>query len=311
MTELGNRLKEARLAKELSLDDLQSMTKIQKRYLLGIEEGNYSSMPGNFYVRAFIKQYAEALDLNPDEIFETYKSEIPASYTEELPQQLSRVRTHKAIPRGNSKVFDVLPKVLIGVFVIGVASLLYYFVSSYANKGPDEAVTEKNEQVKLVKSQDYEKARTEEKTKNSTDKNSSGTKDANAEKPDENNKVEIEQASELEAPKQELTVVQSSGKNSTYSLNNTDQFVVKLVSKGQSWVSIKNGLGKSFFQGMLTAGSTDSQTVDLSAEKEAVIVVGRAVDTEIYVNDQKLEYVVAPNEVVRQNITIQYVPKTE
>ncbi|MFL6517543.1 MAG: helix-turn-helix domain-containing protein, partial [Bacillus sp. (in: firmicutes)] len=56
MTELGNRLKEARLAKGLSLDDLQSMTKIQKRYLIGIEEGNYASMPGNFYVRAFIKQ---------------------------------------------------------------------------------------------------------------------------------------------------------------------------------------------------------------------------------------------------------------
>ena len=41
LTELGNRLKEARVAKGFSLDDLQEITKIQKRYLIGIEEGNY------------------------------------------------------------------------------------------------------------------------------------------------------------------------------------------------------------------------------------------------------------------------------
>ena len=68
MTELGARLKEARLAKGYSIDDLQEITKIQKRYLAGIEEGNYSTMPGAFYVRAFIKQYAEAVGLNGDEL---------------------------------------------------------------------------------------------------------------------------------------------------------------------------------------------------------------------------------------------------
>ena len=77
LTELGNRLKEARLVKGLSLDDLQEITKIQKRYLIGIEEGNFSSMPGKFYVRAFIKQYAEAVGLEPEEIFEKFNSEIP------------------------------------------------------------------------------------------------------------------------------------------------------------------------------------------------------------------------------------------
>ena len=73
MTELGKRLREAREEKNISLDELQEMTKIQKRYLIGIEEGNYAIMPGNFYVRAFIRQYAEAVGLDPDELFEQYK----------------------------------------------------------------------------------------------------------------------------------------------------------------------------------------------------------------------------------------------
>lgn len=298
MTELGNRLKEARLANGLSLDDLQSMTKIQKRYLIGIEEGNYASMPGNFYVRAFIKQYAEALSLDPDEIFETYKGEIPASLNDELPQQLSRVKTHKSISESNSKIFDILPKVLIGVFVIGVASLLYYFVYKHAGDNTNESINKENEPVKIVKSENLEKEKAEE-----------NKKDDIQQKKD-NTEQEEQQTTVEESPKQEITAVQSSGRNSTYELKNADKFVVKLVSKGQTWVSIKNGKGKSFFQGLLKTGGTESQTEDLSAESAAVIRVGNAADTEIYVNDQKLEYAVPATANV-QNITIQYVLKNE
>lgn len=299
MTELGNRLKEARLAKGLSLDDLQSMTKIQKRYLIGIEEGNYASMPGNFYVRAFIKQYSEALSLNPDEIFETYKSEIPATYNEDLPQQLSRVKTHKAITEGNSKIFDILPKVLIGIFVIGVASLLYYFLSNNSGGNTNESISKENEPVKIVKSENLEKEKaTEKETKNENKEEQANTEQEEQQTPDE------------ETPKQEITTVQTSGRNSTYELKNADKFVVKLVSKGQTWVSIKNGKGKSFFQGTLKKGGPESQTQDLSAESMAVIRVGNAADTDIYVNDQKLEYAVPATANV-QNITIQYVLKNE
>jgi hypothetical protein len=58
---------------------------------------------------------------------------------------------------------------------------------------------------------------------------------------------------------------------------------------------------------MLKAGETQSK--DLTKESEAVIVVGRTIDTEIYVNDQKLEYAVPPASVVRQDITVRFVPK--
>ncbi|MED1469498.1 helix-turn-helix domain-containing protein [Bacillus salipaludis] len=301
MTELGNRLKEARLAKNLSLDDVQAITKIQKRYLIGIEEGNYTSMPGNFYVRAFIKQYAEALQLNPDEIFETYKSDIPITHNEEITDQLSRVKSRKAISEGNSKFFDVLPKILIGVFVIGVAGLVYYFLLSHASSDSNESVNKVNDQAKIEKSQNLEEAKATE------TKSSKATKVKNS----ANEKKNSVDTSAETVSKQDLKVVQSSGPNTTFKLSNTDKFKVKLVSKGQTWVNIKNGKGYSFFQGMLTTDGTNSKTVDLSKENQAVIVVGRTLDTEIYVNDQKLKYAVAPTEMVRQNITIQYVPKNK
>lgn len=302
MTELGNRLKEARLAKGLSVDDLQTMTKIQKRYLVGIEEGNYSSMPGNFYVRAFIKQYAEALELNPEEIFETYKSEIPATYQDDLPEQLSRVKTHKSITDGNSKIFDILPKILFAVFVIGAAGLIYYFLWHNVSNKSNETINKENAPAKLEVSKNLEKAKAKENTNTKKKDSKKVAKDAS--------NVDKKPPTEV-VLKQELTVVGSSGINSTYAVKNADKFVVKLVSNGQTWVNIKNGQGKSFFQGLLSTSTTASQTVDLSGESEAVIVVGRTIDTDIYVNDQKLEYTIAPTDVVRQNITIQYVPKNQ
>jgi cytoskeletal protein RodZ len=305
VTELGNRLKEARLAKGLSLEDLQSITKIQKRYLIGIEEGNYSSMPGNFYVRAFVKQYAEALQLNPDEIFETYKNEIPATHNEDLPEQLSRVKSRKTVTEGSSKIFDIIPKVLIGVFVIGAAGLLYYFFVNYDGGDGSNAINKENEPVKFVRSENLEKAdETEKDSGKENDKEQNNEEKQNEEK-------NIVEETPVETPKQELIAVQNSGKNSTYDLKNADKFIVKLVSTGQTWVNVKNSSNQSKFQGLLSTTGTQSTEVDLTGETKAVIVVGRTVDTEIYVNDQKLEYAIAPADVVQQNITIQYVPKNE
>src|SRR6185312_12251162 len=130
MTELGSRLKEARERKDLSLDDLQQITKIQKRYLVGIEEGNFSVMPGKFYVRAFIKQYAEAVGLNPEELFEEFKSEIPGTYNDEIPEQISRVQSKRQISTTSSKIIDKVPMIILVLFLLGGAMTIYWFISN-------------------------------------------------------------------------------------------------------------------------------------------------------------------------------------
>ena len=104
-----------------------------------------------------------------------------------------------------------------------------------------------------------------------------------------------------------MAVVEANGDKTVYDLKNADKFELKVVSTGETWVNIKNGKGYSFFQGMLKKGATESQTVDLSQETDVVVVVGNSTATEIYVNDQKLEYAVSPTEQVRQDITIRYV----
>jgi len=57
MAQFYKELKELRISKEISLEDLQSKTKININYLNAIEEGNFEILPTP-YLRLFIRAYA-------------------------------------------------------------------------------------------------------------------------------------------------------------------------------------------------------------------------------------------------------------
>jgi cytoskeletal protein RodZ len=295
LTELGNRLKEARLAKGFSLDDLQEVTKIQKRYLIGIEEGNYSLMPGSFYVRAFIKQYAEAVDLDPESLFEEFQREIPNIQNDDIPGNLSRVQTKKMLTDSSSKLLEFLPKILIAVVVLGIFVFAWYFAQKFANDSVKAPAQNENKQEVTY----------EESDELAADK--PDNEPANEEKQEDSDKPDEPIVEEPEKTEQTLSVVEANGSTSIYELKGTDVFQLKVVSTGETWVNIRNGEGSSFFQGMLKKGATESQSMDLSAETEVIVTAGRSTETEIYVNDQKLEYAVSPTEEVLQNITIRFI----
>lgn len=310
MSELGSRLKQAREAKGLSLDDLQTLTKIQKRYLQGIEEGNYSMMPGKFYVRAFIKQYAEAVGIDHEELFENYKADIPPAHDEQMSENISRVQTKKTLPVGSSKVLDMLPKILLGVLVIGVVAVFYLFAQKGASDEEQKDAANDSQAVKIEESEDLKE--NDEKTKETaTDDDKKAAEDKKADENPQEDTNKDDKKPEEEVVTQALAVVSAQGSETTYELKNADKFELTVSTTGETWINILNGKGTSFFQGMLKKGATESHTQDFSKETEAVIVVGRSADTEIFVNGQKLEYAVPVTEEVRQDITIRYVLPTQ
>lgn len=64
-------LKKQRMAKQVSLMDISASTRINMKFLEAIEEGNFSILPQT-YVRAFIREYADAVGYNPTEAMKTY-----------------------------------------------------------------------------------------------------------------------------------------------------------------------------------------------------------------------------------------------
>lgn len=100
MSDLGQQLKDARLQKGLSLEDVQEMTKIRKRYLEAIEQGDFKVLPGSFYVRAFIKTYAEAVDLDAETLLQNHPKDVPAAEPESVMEPVLTKRSARTSASG-------------------------------------------------------------------------------------------------------------------------------------------------------------------------------------------------------------------
>ncbi len=62
--EIGAQLNQFRQEKSLSLEQIAIKTRISKRYLKAIEQGNLDQLPEPVYVQGFIKRFADTLGLN-------------------------------------------------------------------------------------------------------------------------------------------------------------------------------------------------------------------------------------------------------
>ena len=105
--EVGKKLHDARVAKGYTLDDLQQATKIQKRYLIAIEDEKFDELPGDFYVRAFVKQYADTVGLDGEDLLKEYDDDLPKAKTDEYSEHIAQaVETRATSKRKLTKVND-------------------------------------------------------------------------------------------------------------------------------------------------------------------------------------------------------------
>lgn len=281
---LGDRLKETRKARGYSLDDLQAITKIQKRYLAGIENEDYSTMPGLFYVRAFIKKYAEAVGLDAQEMLSLYhENESSVQMKEEEVQRSAPQMTQKTgyIKSGNMN--DMLPKIIAALFVIVTLSVVVFLYQHQANtQEPEEAETSNG--ITLDK------------------QNPEGSKEDEIVLEDEENQEEPEEL----VLEQTLTEASVSGATATFTLDNAENFNVSIKVKdgGESWVGVTSPSGEELLtKGARVMKAGEVEELELTEQESARIRVGRTQFTEILVNGEPLTY---PNDTVTQNIIIEY-----
>lgn len=123
MESLFQELKRIRESKQISLADIADITLINVRFLEAIEQGNISILPQT-YVRAFIREYAVVIGLDPEEVLKRY-TEATSAPAPAAGQQPSPTPAPRARPQtdqsGDETSSHVFRKGLARGAIVGVA----------------------------------------------------------------------------------------------------------------------------------------------------------------------------------------------
>jgi len=133
---VGQRLRAAREAKGLTIEDVASSTRIPTRHLLSLEESDWGKLPASTYSVGFAKNYAGAVGLDRAEIAEQLRaemgSELPAHYSTATVDSFEPVDGNRSMPKG----------IVVGALVALVAIALLLTWLSNRELSSDDAVAE-------------------------------------------------------------------------------------------------------------------------------------------------------------------------
>ena len=97
MDNIGEILKNTRLDKGLSLEQVEEATSIRKIYLAAIETGDYAKIPGDVFTKGIIRTYGNYLELNGPELVTLYKAACAGVDPEEI--KPAEIRTTSKIAK--------------------------------------------------------------------------------------------------------------------------------------------------------------------------------------------------------------------
>jgi len=137
-------LKKARTDKQISLMDISASTRINLKFLEALEEGSFSVLPQT-YVRAFIREYADAVGYNVQEAMKQYDAlsqPKQAEKTESPGVQVKSAGPGQPLPIENRILgFARQNAVFIGIIVV-VAIFVVYLTRPVGDTAPIGDVAE-------------------------------------------------------------------------------------------------------------------------------------------------------------------------
>ncbi|MGB7203231.1 MAG: helix-turn-helix domain-containing protein [Pyrinomonadaceae bacterium] len=135
---LGEKLRQAREDKGLTLSEVSEHTRISSLYLQSIENDDYKILPGGIFNKGFVKSYAKFVGINEQEALNDYTNLLGQSETkpqENAPYYRPEVLTDDTSSGSN------LPTILIaGVILAAMTTGILYLVS-YLREPAETIVT--------------------------------------------------------------------------------------------------------------------------------------------------------------------------
>ena len=95
MFEIGNSLREARVRQGLDYPELELATKVRAKYLRALEDEEFAILPGDPYVKGFLRIYADHLGLDGQLYADEYASRHGGGLLDEPLVRRTRPRTRR------------------------------------------------------------------------------------------------------------------------------------------------------------------------------------------------------------------------
>ena len=121
LTKIGNLIKEARISKNQSINDLASDLKISEQQLQAIEEGRYDLLPERVFVKAMIKKIYEKLQLDTQDLIVEFSNQKETKKIEEIAEEINK----KSKTKNHISLSFLINIIISGV--VGFTASIYMF----------------------------------------------------------------------------------------------------------------------------------------------------------------------------------------
>ena len=122
--DFGSYLKHERELRGVPLEEISGATKIHIRFLKALEENSFDELPGEVFIKGYIRSYANTIGSDVEEMLNIYKESVELKNQENLPAE-------EPSSKGSQKNY-----LSFGLMALGFLGLLFW-VGSLLTKGDD------------------------------------------------------------------------------------------------------------------------------------------------------------------------------
>jgi transcriptional regulator with XRE-family HTH domain len=137
-SDIGARLRDARMRAKIDINEVETRTKIRAKYLRAIENEEWGLLPGDIYVKSFLRTYSDYLGLDTRQLLDDYRRRYERPSDNEMrpigPPGRERERRER-----RSRRRGLPPWVAVGLVLVAVVVALYFVGSN--NKSPTTTTT--------------------------------------------------------------------------------------------------------------------------------------------------------------------------
>lgn len=264
MASSGQLLRSERIRRNKTVADIASATCISRRYLEAIETDDVRELPGEFFYKAFLRQYAKALDLDAAAINQIVASAIPIEEPDPVPA-LNRAYRDAQTGRASRWAPPVGVAAVLLVTVLAAGSSFYSWWQTTASQKAEEDQKGVPQQVQPIPAPDAGKA-PEISTKSSTP--GSGSEAS-------------ESLSVLRTPVDKAAVAEAAPQAQSASIEGTTTLEVSVAEP--TWLTLRSA-GKTLYIGTMQP----SESHRFAFEDDARLLTGNAGSVDVRVNGKPI-----------------------